>query len=298
MNKAVLKTNIPCFEVKRGKVRDVYDLGNGRLLIVATDRISAFDRVLPNGIPDKGVILTQMSNFWFDLMQEIVPNHLIATNAEDIIEQVPALFPYWGREQLEGRTILVRKAYRFDVECIVRGFITGSAWKDYQKTGTVCGLSLPKGLAESEKFAENLFTPSTKAETGHDENVDFDCMASLVSEDNAEKIREASLAIYAKALEYASDHGILIADTKFEFGLLPNGSLVLIDEVLTPDSSRFWPAQGYEPGRPQPSYDKQFLRDHLKLTGWGGDDPAPELPPHIVEGTARRYAEIRQLLLP
>jgi phosphoribosylaminoimidazole-succinocarboxamide synthase len=286
MGEALFETNIKEVPLlKRGKVRDIYDLGD-KLLIVATDRISAFDVVLPTPIPDKGKILTLMSLFWFDFLKDIVENHLITANVEEYPE---VLKPY--KELLHQRSMLVRKTEVIPVECIVRGYITGSAMKEYQKTGKVCGITLPPGLKEADKLSEPIFTPSTKAEKGgHDINISFDEMVKLVGKETAEILRELSLKIYKKAADYAESKGIIIADTKFEFGIL-DGKIILIDEVLTPDSSRFWPMDEYEPGKPQKSFDKQFIRDWLKSTSWKGGENPPPIPPDIVEKTREKYLE-------
>jgi len=283
---AVFETNFPDVELKhRGKVRDVYDLGE-HYLIVATDRLSAFDVVLPTPIPGKGKILTQMSLFWFDMFKNEVPNHLVAWKVDDYPE---VLHKY--RDELEGRSMLVKKCRPMPVECIVRGYITGSAWKEYLKTGSVCGIKLPEGLKESERFPEPLFTPSTKAEAGqHDENISYEKMVEIVGEDKASILKEKSLFIYSKAAEYARQRGVIIADTKFEFGEF-QGEIILIDEILTPDSSRFWPLEEYEVGKSQPSFDKQYVRDYLESIGWNKKPPAPELPPDVVEKTIARYQE-------
>jgi len=274
---------------RQGKVRDIYDLGDA-LLLIATDRISAFDVILPDPIPGKGALLTQMSTFWFNwlwAMEDIVPHHLITAN----IDEFPAACrPY--RDQLTGRSMLVQKVRPLPVECIVRGYLAGSGWKEYKTSGTVCGISLPQGLTESAKLPEPIFTPSTKAVSGHDENITFQEAAKRVGEAVAKEIREASLKIYQRASAYAESRGILIADTKFEFGLAPDTEqLVLIDEVLTPDSSRFWPKDGYRHGRSQPSFDKQFVRDALDAIGWNHQPPAPHLPPDVITQTADKYAE-------
>lgn len=275
--------DIPLFH--RGKVRDLYDLGDS-LLIVATDRISAFDVVLPTPIPDKGKILTQMTLFWLNFLKDIVENHLITANVE---EYPDILRPY--REILKGRSMIVRKAKVLPVECIVRGYLAGSAWKEYQEKGEVCGIKLPPGLREAEKLTQPIFTPSTKAELGkHDINITFDEMARLLGRDLAERIRDLSLELYKKASSYAEERGIIIADTKFEFGLF-EGRLLLVDEVLTPDSSRFWPKEDYEPGRPQKSFDKQFIRDWLRSTSWKEELPPPEIPEEIVKKTREKYLE-------
>ncbi len=273
--------------LKRGKVRDIYDLGK-YLLIVATDRISAFDVVLPTPIPNKGKILTLMTLFWFDFLKDIVPNHVITANVEEYPE---ILKPY--RKLLYQRSMIVKKAKVIPVECIVRGYITGSAMKEYQKTGKVCGIKLPPGLKEAEKLSEPIFTPSTKGEIGeHDVNITFEEMINLVGKEIAETLRDLSLNIYQKASSYAENKGIIIADTKFEFGFdSETGEIILIDEVLTPDSSRFWPMETYLPGKPQVSFDKQFIRDWLKEVGWKEGEPPPEIPPEIVEKTYKKYLE-------
>lgn len=269
-------------QIGRGKVRDIYAL-DGQLLIVATDRLSAFDVVLPTPIPDKGRVLTQLSLFWFDRLQGIVPNHVIT--AEDF---PPPLAPY--ADQLRGRSMLVRRTEPIRVECVVRGYVAGSAWKEYREHGSICGIPLPPGLQESARLPEPVFTPATKAETGHDENISFEEMASLVGRKLAERLREISLRLYSLAAEYAETRGILIADTKFEFGLL-DGQIIWIDEALTPDSSRFWPADQYRPGGPQPSFDKQYVRDYLEKIGWNKQPPAPPLPPEVVAQTREKYRE-------
>jgi len=266
-----------------GKVRDVYELHDA-LLIVATDRLSAFDVILPTPIPDKGVILTQLSLFWFDFLKDTVRTHLIAHEVDDY----PAELQKFS-EQLQGRSMLVKKASPLPVECIVRGYLSGSGWKDYKKTGSVCGIPLPAGLVESSRLPEPVFTPSTKAQVGeHDENIDMNRVKDLIGKELADKIQDLSLKIYAKAAQKALEAGVIIADTKFEFGLV-NDELILIDEVLTPDSSRFWPADEYRPGGPQPSFDKQFVRDYLESIGWNKKAPGPVLPHEIVEKTRTRY---------
>ncbi len=288
---ALTRTDIPGVPLlARGKVRDVYDLGD-RLLIVATDRISAFDVVMPNGIPGKGKILTEMSLFWFDYTKDVVPNHLITAD----VSAYPGDLPRY-RDQLEGRSMLVRKADRFDVECIVRGYISGSGWKEYRKTGAICSIPLPAGLKESQKLPENIFTPSTKASEGHDENVDFAYIAGLIGRKQAMELRDLSIAVYEKARRYAETRGIIIADTKFEFGRV-DGRTILIDEILSPDSSRFWPADRYEPGRSQPSFDKQYVRDWLETLDWDKTPPGPTLPPEIVAKTLEKYREVRDRLI-
>jgi len=270
----------------RGKVRDTYDLGDGRLLIVATDRISAFDVVLPTGIPDKGAVLTQMSAFWFDLTAGVVPNHLLRVADGSPADELPFELP----SGLRGRSMIVRKAQRLDVECIARGYITGSAWAEYRETGKVCGVRMPPGMIESQPFPEPLFTPTTKAEVGHDLNMSEDELVALAGAETANAIKVRTLAIYQYAAQYARERGIIIADTKLEFGIV-DGEPILIDELLTPDSSRFWPADGYEAGRSQPSFDKQYVRDWLIERGWNREPPAPALPPDVVEKTSERYRE-------
>jgi len=277
--------------VKSGKVREIYEVGDG-LLIVATDRISAFDWVLPDLIPGKGKILTRLSLFWFDFLSDIIDNHLITA---DVSEMPPETHPH--REALEGRSMYVRRTEVIPVECIVRGYLAGSGWRDYKRTGKLCGIELPPGMKESEKLPEPIFTPSTKAEEGHDENISEAEAARIVSPDDVEIIREASLTLYKRAADYALGKGIIIADTKFEFGKLPDGRIILIDEALTPDSSRFWPLDGYEPGRSQPSFDKQFVRDYLDTLDWDKNSPPPHLPPEIIEKTAEKYLQVEQLLV-
>ena len=269
----------------RGKVRDVYDLGD-RLLIVATDRISAFDVILPTGIPDKGRVLTQLSAFWFELTGDIVPNHFIRLVDSTAVEGVPIGLP---REMI-GRAMIVHKAERIDVECVVRGYISGSGWSDYQKTGSISGIKLPRGLKESQELFEPIFTPTSKAEQGHDLPITFEEVVQIAGEQAANAMAIRSLAVYRYSRDYARDRGIIIADTKLEFGWL-DGEVILIDECLTPDSSRFWPADQYKRGGPQPSFDKQFVRDYLTQIGWDREPPAPELPPDIVEKTAEKYRE-------
>ncbi len=269
----------------RGKVRDIYSLGD-KLLLVASDRISAFDVILPTLIPDKGKILTKLSEFWFGLINDIVPHHLISTN----VDEFPAACqPH--KAKLEGRSMLVKKSMPAPVECIVRGYLAGSGWKDYQKTGSLCGIPLPKDLAEASRLDEPIFTPSTKAPVGaHDVNITFDEMIGKVGKNKAEKMREATIAIYCRARQLAEKKGIIIADTKFEFGIEGDG-IMLIDEVLTPDSSRFWPMDGYRPGKTPDSFDKQFVRDYLLDLHWDMKPPAPELPPEIVKKTQEKYSE-------
>lgn len=291
MEKGLFETHFDGLNlINRGKVRDIYDLGE-HLLIVATDRISAFDVVMPDPVPGKGVILTRLSEFWFDMLKEIIPNHLISTKVEDF---PPACRPY--AEVLKDRSMLVQKAQPLPVECIVRGYLSGSGWKDYRATGKVCGIALPPGLQESDRLETPIFTPSTKAEKGmHDENVTFEEVIRLVGEEQARLLKKFSLAIYEKARQWGEEKGIIIADTKFEFGLF-DGRLILIDEVLTPDSSRFWPKDQYRPGRSQPSFDKQFLRDYLESIGWDKRPPAPSLPPEIIEKTQAKYEEALRML--
>lgn len=290
INNVVLKTEMPDVGIpKRGKVRDVYDLGDSMLLI-ATDRISAFDVVLPNGIPGKGRVLTQISIYWFRQLEDIVKNHLIATDVNDF----PDILRKY-REMLEGRSMLVKKARPMPVECIVRGYLSGSGWKEYKESNTVCGIRLRKGLVESERLEEPVFTPSTKAEEGHDINISFDEMAGIIGMETAGRLRELSLRIYKTAREMALNKGIIVADTKFEFGLY-NGEPILIDEVLTPDSSRFWSVKDYSPGRAQDSFDKQIVRDYLLTLDWDKTPPGPVLPVEIVRKTAERYREIMETL--
>ncbi len=278
--------------VGRGKVRDIYAVGEDHLLIVATDRISAFDVVLPTPIPGKGGVLTALSNFWFERTRDIVPNHLTGL-ALDAVVPDPA-----ERSALEGRAVVVRRLRPLPIEAIVRGYLAGSGWKDYRRAGAVCGIALPHGLREAEQLPEPLFTPSTKAAIGaHDENISVAQAAKLVGEGLAEQVAAASLAIYGLARDHAAARGIIVADTKFEFGLDEDGKLILIDELLTPDSSRFWPADSYAPGGSPPSFDKQFVRDHLERIGWNKQPPAPELPPDIVARTAEKYREARRRLI-
>ncbi len=281
----VTETHLPFKVFRKGKVRDVYDLGD-RLLMVATDRISAFDVVLEPGIPHKGACLTQMSNFWFELLKGEVPNHLVAT---DVARFPKELQPYTA--QLKGRAVLVEKLKPLPVECIARGHISGSGWKEYKASGAVCGIRLPPGLKESERLPQAIFTPSTKAEAGHDQNIPFEECEKIVGKKTAAWLRDTTLHLYEKARSHAAKRGIIIADTKFEFGTRADGTIVLMDEILTPDSSRFWPASEFRPGGPQPSFDKQFLRDWLETQPWGKTPPGPKLPPHVVEGTAKRYYE-------
>ena len=269
----------------RGKVRDLYEAGDGCLLIVATDRLSAFDVVMEQGIPDKGRVLTQLSCFWFDFLRSFVSSHFLTANAEEY----PAEFRRHA-DQLVGRSMLVLKTRPFPIECVVRGYLAGSGWKDYRATGAVCGIRLPAGLTESAKLDPPLFTPATKATQDHDENITAEEMAARIGHEAAEELRWRSLAVYEKARDYAESRGIIIADTKFEWGLRGD-EIILIDEVLTPDSSRFWPRDRFEPGRAQPSFDKQFVRDYLESTGWNRQPPPPPLPPEVVEKTGEKYRE-------
>jgi phosphoribosylaminoimidazole-succinocarboxamide synthase len=286
-NAVVLQTSLPGLPVRRGKVRDVYDLGD-RLLLVSTDRISAFDWVLPSGIPDKGRVLTQIAAFWFQQIDE--PNHLITTDLAAM--DLPAGV---NRAELAGRTTLCRKTEVVPIECVVRGYLAGSGWAEYQKSGTVCGIRLPDGLTESSELPEPIFTPATKAETGHDENISFEHMCEVVGRKLADELRERSLGIFERGADYARQRGIIIADTKFEFGRVGD-ELILIDEVLTPDSSRFWPASEYGPGRGQPSFDKQFVRDWLISTSWDKNSPPPELPEDVIVRTRAKYVEAYERL--
>jgi phosphoribosylaminoimidazole-succinocarboxamide synthase len=285
----VLQTNLPLPLFGRGKVRDTYDLGD-HLLMVATDRLSAFDAILPNGIPDKGRVLTLLSAFWFGRTGEIVPNHLITIETADLPESLSA-----SAEMLAGRFMLVRKAQRLDFECVVRGYLAGSGWLDYQRTGAVCGVKLPVGMRQADELPEPIFTPATKAETGHDINISLEEMKNSVGEDLGQAIADVSLAIYRAAATYALDRGIIIADTKMEFGLLDD-QLILIDELLTPDSSRFWAVGEYAPGGSPPSFDKQYVRDWLERSGWNKLPPAPALPDEVVTGTTNRYREAYEWL--
>ena len=272
----------------RGKVRDIYDLGD-KLLIVATDRLSAFDVVMPTPIPDKGRVLTQLSLFWFDLLRDLIPNHVLSAT------EFPAPFDKYP-DDLASRSMLVRKTQPLPIECVARGYLSGSGWKEYQASGTVCGIALPPGLKESDKLPQPIFTPATKATTGHDENISFEQAAEIVGKPLAEKARAITLEIYRRAAAYAEPRGILLADTKFEFGLL-NGEMIWIDEALTPDSSRFWPAAQYVPGGPQPSFDKQFVRDYLERIRWPKTPPGPELPADVVAGTRAKYREAYRIVV-
>jgi phosphoribosylaminoimidazole-succinocarboxamide synthase len=277
--------------VRRGKVRDIYAVDDERLLIVATDRISAFDCVLPTPIERKGEVLTALSQFWFEKLGHVVANHLLTNNVDEMPEAVRRHSP-----TLVGRSMLVRRAEVFPVECVVRGYLVGSGWKDYLRTGEVCGHKLASGLRESEELPQPIFTPSTKAEKGHDENISEDQVRSMLGQDVTTLLRDTSLRLYSEARDYARGRGIIIADTKFEFGLDNNGELILVDEVLTPDSSRFWPAEAYEPGRSQPSFDKQFVRDYLETLAWDKKPPAPPIPSDVASATTARYLEAYRLL--
>jgi phosphoribosylaminoimidazole-succinocarboxamide synthase len=284
---ALLTTDLPFPIFRRGKVRDVYDLG-AQLLILATDRISAFDCVMPQGIPDKGRILTAVANYWFGATSDLIPNHLVATNFDDY----PAVLQPYG-ELLRGRSILVKKTRPLPVECVVRGFLAGSGWKEYQATRSVCGIPLPSNLPMASKLPEPIFTPATKADSGHDENISFEQFQELVGHDLAGRLRTLSLRLYRRGVEIAFNQGILLADTKFEFGVDDEGQLLLIDEALTPDSSRYWLAEGWRPGAQPPSLDKQFLRDYLeRLPNWNKQPPAPDLPSNIIEGIRSRYMDL------
>jgi phosphoribosylaminoimidazole-succinocarboxamide synthase len=284
----LMYSQVPGYPCRRGKVRDVYDLGD-RLVIVATDRLSAFDWVLPTPIPDKGRVLTALTLFWLELLK--VPNHLLSTNLSDMGPAFAA-----QAEILSGRTCLVRKAVVVPFECVVRGYLAGSGWKEYTATGSVCGITLPAGLRQSERLSEPIFTPATKEESGHDQNVSFERMAAAVGAELAGELRRRSLDVYRRAAEHAAGCGLILADTKFEWGRLADGSILLIDEVLTPDSSRFWPADAYHVGGSPPSFDKQFVRDWLETTPWDKNSPPPELPPEVVERTRAKYLEAYQRL--
>jgi phosphoribosylaminoimidazole-succinocarboxamide synthase len=286
LDSVLLQTDLPGFQLHAsGKVRDVYSLDDKQLLFVATDRISAFDYILATGIPHKGQVLTQLSLFWFEFLADIVPNHLITAD----VDRYPAALRKYS-DQLVGRSMLVRRAEMFPVECVVRGYISGSAWKEYKASGKVCGITLPTGLKESDALPEPIFTPATKATTGHDENISFDAMCEIVGVETASTLRDLTMRVYKKAAAYARNRGIIIADTKFEFGRTAKG-ITLADEVLTPDSSRFWPADRYAPGRSQESYDKQYVRDYLEEIHWNKQPPAPALPPDVARRTSEKYLE-------
>ena len=289
-SRILLQTNFPELTLHaRGKVRDLYSL-NGQLLFVATDRISAFDYVLATGIPEKGRVLTQLSLFWFDFLKDVVKNHLVTAS----VDQYPAPLKKYA-DDLRGRSMLVTKAQMIDIECVARGYLSGSGWKEYQQTGAVCGIKLPAGLKESDKLPEPIFTPATKALSGHDENISIEEMAKRTGKELAEKLRDLTLKIYKTAADYAAGRGIIIADTKFEFGQTSQG-LILADEVLTPDSSRFWPADKYQPGKAQESFDKQFVRDYLETIKWNKQPPAPSLPEDVARKTSEKYIEAYRIL--
>ena len=287
MSVTVLETNMPTLNmVNRGKVRDIYDLGE-HLLLVTSDRLSAFDVIMNEGIPKKGQVLNQISIFWFKQMADIIPNHIVATEVSDFPAATHAY-----RDQLEGRSMLVKKARPLPIECIVRGYVSGSGWKEYQQQGSICGITLPEDLVESSRLEKPIFTPSTKAELGaHDENISFDEAVKLCSREIADRVSEISIEIYSRARDFAWDKGIIIADTKFEFGIMDDGSLLWIDEALSPDSSRFWPKASYQPGGPQPSFDKQFVRDYLETLDWNKQAPPPPLPDEIVAKTSEKYQD-------
>jgi phosphoribosylaminoimidazole-succinocarboxamide synthase len=290
LESVILHTELPGIERHaQGKVRDVYRV-DGQLLIVATDRISAFDYILPTGIPDKGKVLTQLSIFWFEFLRDVTPTHFLTAN----VDEYPAALRQF-RGQLEGRSMLVKRAQMVEVECVARGYLAGSGWKEYQAQGTVCGIPLPAGLRESDRLPAPIFTPSTKATSGHDENISFEAMGSLVGAELSAGLRDLTLRIYARAAAYAETKGVIIADTKFEFGFV-DGELVLGDEVLTPDSSRFWPADSYRPGGPQLSYDKQYVRDYLESIHWNKKPPAPPLPDDVADKTSEKYRQAYRVL--
>jgi len=296
MPTALLQTDLGSLPLTaRGKVRDIYALSDDELLFVATDRISAFDHVLGSGIPDKGKILTQLSLFWFDFLKTTVPNHLVTAVAANFPTELQPFVP-----QLDGRSMLVKRAKMFPVECVVRGYLSGSGWKDYQQTGAVCGISLPRGLRESDRLPEPIFTPAAKNNVGHDENISFAQMVATIGQKAAEDLRDLTLAIYEKAGEHAAGKGLILADTKFEFGRIRNeggnDEIILADEVLTPDSSRYWPAAAYHPGGPQPSFDKQYVRDYLESIHWNKQAPAPALPDEVVARTREKYLDAFRLI--
>ena len=291
MPTALLQTDLGSLPLTaRGKVRDIYALSDTELLFVATDRISAFDHILGSGIPDKGRILTQLSLFWFDFLKDIVPDHLITASAADFPTKLQPFLT-----QLDGRSMLVRRANMFPVECVVRGYISGSGWKDYQQTGAICGIALPAGLRESDRLPEPIFTPAAKNNVGHDENISFAQVVNTVGQKTAEELRDLTFAIYEKASKHAASKGLILADTKFEFGVI-DGRIVLADEVLTPDSSRYWPAETYNPGGAQPSFDKQYVRDYLESIHWNKQAPAPSLPEEVVTRTREKYMEAFRLI--
>src|SRR5678815_2803412 len=287
---ALLESNISSLKrIGKGKVRDIYAVGNDKMLIVTSDRLSAFDVVLADPIPDKGRVLNEMANFWFGKLGHIVPNQLTGIDPETVVQEKE-------KNEVRGRSVVVKKLKPLPIEAVVRGYIIGSGWKDYQKTGKVCGLELPKGLQQAQKLPQPIFTPATKAETGHDENISFEEVVKLVGKPMAEKVRDVAIRLYKEASDYAATKGIIIADTKFEFGLDPQGNLVLIDEVLTADSSRFWPADSYQVGISPPSYDKQFVRDYLETLDWNKTPPAPKLPPEVIAKTSQKYREALERL--
>jgi phosphoribosylaminoimidazole-succinocarboxamide synthase len=296
MSTAVLQTDLGALPLTaRGKVRDIYSLSNDQLLFVATDRISAFDHVLGSGIPDKGKILTQLSLFWFDFLKDIIPNHLITANTPQFPSQLRSFF-----DQLDGRSMIVKRAEMFPVECVVRAYISGSGWKDYQQTGAICGIKLPAGLRESDRLPEPIFTPAAKINTGgHDENISYATVEQTIGVEHAKALKDVTLAIYDKAARHAAGKGLILADTKFEFGLIHEdgkNQIILADEVLTPDSSRYWPAATYNPGGPQPSFDKQYVRDYLESIRWNKQAPAPPLPDDVVSQTREKYLEAFRLI--
>jgi len=285
MAEAIMETKLP-FPVRRGKVRDVYDVADDLLLIVATDRISAFDCVMPNGIPEKGRLLTALSHFWFELLKDVVPNHLVTVDVKRMPDKIKK-----HEQAIAGRSMLVKKTKVIPIECVARGFLAGSAWSEYSKTGVVCGLKLAPGLRQCSPLPQTVFTPATKAQTGHDQNISFDQMKEAVGEELSNQLRSLTLELYSRAAAHAKTRGVIIADTKFEFGQLPDGSVILIDEILTPDSSRFWPLSEYEVGHDQPSFDKQYVRNWLSAQDWNKKPPAPALPAEVVVGTKQRYID-------
>ena len=289
MTAVVRETHLEGLDIRRGKVRDIYDLGEC-LLIVATDRISAYDVIMPTGIPDKGRILTALSLFWFDFLSDVTPNHVITADVGQMGPEVQT-----QADTLHGRSMLCRKADVFGVECVVRGYLAGSGWREYQAQGTVCGIDLPEGLKQCDRLPEPIFTPATKAESGHDENISFEQAKAIIGDDIATTLRDRSIAIYQKAADYARERGLVLSDTKFEWGKA-DGRIILVDEVLTPDSSRFWPADVYEPGHDQPSFDKQFLRNYLDTLDWDKTPPGPDLPETIVRRTRAKYVEAYERL--
>jgi phosphoribosylaminoimidazole-succinocarboxamide synthase len=290
MGQALYESSIKSLpRIGKGKVRDIYAVGNDKMLIVVSDRLSAFDVVLPDPIPDKGAVLNQMADFWFAKLGHIVPNQLTGIDPASVVQKDEV-------QQVAGRAVVVKKLKPLPIEAVVRGYIIGSGWKDYQKTGKVCGIDLPKGLQQAQKLPEPIFTPATKAESGHDENISFDETVKLIGKDKAEKVRDISIRLYKEASEFAAKKGIIIADTKFEFGLDPQDNIVLIDEVLTADSSRFWPADSYQVGMSPPSYDKQYVRDYLETLDWDKTPPAPKLPPEVIGKTSQKYREALEKL--